>query len=134
MTESKTTTWAAINLGGKDHLVTSGGQLKVNRLAAKAGESFEVKDIIAGTPVTLKVVEHILGKKINGLKFKNKVRYTRRYGHRQQLSTVEVVAIGATKPAAKTTAATLPQDQISPKPRRVAKKPAIKKTTTKPKQ
>lgn len=88
------TKWAVIELGGKQHLVVEGGTIEVNRLETKAGESLTLKSLLDETPVTLKVTSEFRGEKIHGLKFKNKVRYIRHYGHRQNLSALEVVSIG----------------------------------------
>lgn len=85
---------AVIELGGKQHLVAAGVRITTNRLKAKEGEAIELKSLEDQTPVSLKVITHSLGKKINGLKFKNKVRYLKRYGHRQAQTLLEVTAIG----------------------------------------
>lgn len=114
MSETNTHNRAVIALGGKQHLVSTGTHFQTNRLTNKEGESVELKDILTGQPVKVKVVSHLLGKKINGLKFKNKVRFIRHYGHRQQLSALEVVSIGQAAPKAVT-----------------AEKPAAKKVTKK---
>lgn len=121
MSEISSKNWAVINLGGKQHLVSTGVRFQVNQVDQKEGESFEVKDVLNGQPVKLTVVTHLLGKKINGLKFKNKVRYIRHYGHRQQLSSIEVVSVGE---KAKAAPAVAPEAAIKKAP---AKKPASKK-------
>ncbi len=93
-------TVAIINLGGKQHLVSEGAHVVVNRLAAKEGEVLDLPDLLSDRVVETKVLSHQLGKKINGLKFKAKTRSFKRYGHRQFETTVEVVSIGqAVKPA-----------------------------------
>ncbi len=45
---------------------------------------------IEGATITASFLEEGKGKKIHGLKFKSKSRYTRRYGHRQALAKVEI--------------------------------------------
>ncbi len=114
---------AIIELGGKQHIVSNGAKVVVNRLKNEEGETITAKDMLGGADIQLKVVSHMLGKKINGLKFKSKVRYTRHYGHRQQLTTLEVLAGTAPKVA---------EAKISePKTEKVAKKPAAKKVAAK---
>jgi large subunit ribosomal protein L21 len=51
------------------------------------------------------VTGHERGKKIHGLKFKPKKGYRRRYGHRQDLTRLEIadIGVGATKRSAKKT-------------------------------
>lgn len=97
MTESK---WAVIEVGGKQHLVAVGSRIVANRVAEGEGETVTVKGMLDQRPVELRVTAHLLGPKINGLKFKNKIRYLKRYGHRQQLSTFEVISIGSKKETA----------------------------------
>lgn len=85
---------AIIAVGGKQHLVAVGTKFAVNRLKNAEGETITEQDLLSPKKVNVKVLEHILGKKIHGLKFHRKVRYTRHYGHRQHLTMLEVVSIG----------------------------------------
>ena len=119
---------AIIELGGKQHLVSQGAALQVNRLTNQEGDIIIVKDVLTGTTVQLKVVKHFLGKKISGLKFKNKVRYIRHYGHRQHLTGLEVTSFGEvakTKETIKAVAAPKATEK------KAAKKPTAAKKTTK---
>lgn len=101
---------AIISAGGKQHLVEVGSVVTVNRLSQKEGETIELIDLLQNEPVAVKVIAEKLGTKINGLKFKNKVRYMRRYGHRQRQSVLEVLSIGASQKAKKSeTAAETPK-------------------------
>jgi large subunit ribosomal protein L21 len=100
-----TENWEVIELGGKQHLVAAGSRVVVNALATEVGETLRLESIFNRIPVTLRVSEHRRAPKINGLKFKNKVRYLKRYGHRQNQTVLEVVSIGNTdapKPDSKT--------------------------------
>ncbi len=108
MSETASKSLMVIEVGGKQHLAGAGSQFVVSGITAKAGEAVKAKELLSGKEITLKVLKNFLGEKVNGLKFKNKVRYTRRYGHRQQLALVEVAAAKAepkkapaVKPAAK---------------------------------
>lgn len=114
---------AVIALGGTQFVVRQGSKIKVNRLENKPNEQLKITSLISDEPVELKVIEHGKGKKIRGLKFKNKVRYIRHYGHRQLLTTLEVISIGAKK-AEKP--ATTPKAKAEPKT-------SVKKTTKKEK-
>ncbi|MEK7534943.1 MAG: 50S ribosomal protein L21 [Patescibacteria group bacterium] len=113
-------TVAIVSLGGKQHLVTQGATVVVNKLDSKEGEILDLPDMLSNRTVQAKVVSHQLGKKVNGLKFKAKTRYFKRYGHRQSETTVEVVSIGASsqkaaietaKPAVKKT---VPAKKVTP--------------------
>jgi large subunit ribosomal protein L21 len=109
-------TVAIISLGGKQHLVSQGATVVVNKLDSKEGETFKLPDMLSNRSVQVKVVSHQLGKKVNGLKFKAKTRYFKRYGHRQSETTVEVVSIGAvTQKAAETVKPTVKKAAIAKK-------------------
>ena len=84
---------AIIDLGGRQHLVKEGAAFMVNRLTHKIGEKLQAKDLLSGLIVELEVKAALRGPKIDGLKFKNKTRYLRRYGHRQALTKLVVCSI-----------------------------------------
>lgn len=86
---------AVVSAGGKQHVVRAGKKIVVNQVAEKEGTTLSLSDQLSDQQVQLKVLRHFLGEKISGLKFKNKVRYLKRYGHRQKLSELEVVSLGA---------------------------------------
>jgi len=114
MTDQK---WMIIEAGGKQHFVTAGSRITTNRNQLEVGETLAVTNLLDGSPVSLTVVSHGFGPKINGLKFKNKVRYLKRYGHKQPLTTLEVV-LGAKKAEA------------SPKAEKASKPVKVSKNTT----
>lgn len=102
--------FAVITLGGKQHLVTPGAKLTVNRLQNEEGKAFTASEVFmvkngekfeVGTPnvasatVSLKVLGHQKAKKVTVAKFRAKSRYRRKVGHRQPETTVEVVSIKA---------------------------------------
>jgi large subunit ribosomal protein L21 len=103
---TKQKTKAVIELSGHQYVVAVGEKVALNKLDKAEGETFVTTDLLDGIGVELKVIRHFLGKKIRGLKFKNKIRFIRRYGHRQDLTELEVVSLGAKKPAAETKTAT----------------------------
>jgi large subunit ribosomal protein L21 len=49
--------------------------------------------VIAGASVTARIVEHGRGRKLTFMKFKSKVRYRRKIGHRQHLTRLVVESI-----------------------------------------
>lgn len=104
------TTYAIIQLAGKQYKVSEGDTLQVNRLEVPADKDIVIEDVLLtasdkgssiGTPlvekakVTLKVVDHYQGEKIRVAKYKSKSRYRRVNGHRQPLTTVTVTNISA---------------------------------------
>lgn len=100
--------YAIIQLAGKQYRVTQGDTLTVNRLEDEVNASIKAdvllkadgakvevgEPLVSGTQVTLKVLEHSQGDKLRVAKYKSKSRYRRVRGHRQQLTTLEVVKIG----------------------------------------
>lgn len=135
------TKWAVIKTGASQQLVTAGMRVKMDRITKEAGEVFTLPNLLDEKPVTLKVIEHALGPKINGLKFKNKIRYIRRYGHRQQLTLVEVIALGEATKVAPAKIEKTESAKVAKKTPTAKKSPAVKKapvakkaTPTKPKK
>lgn len=100
--------YAIIEIGKKQYKVEVGDKIFVDRLDVKENESFSFNNVVAvvdedklnfGTPFIngATVVGNILkngkGKKIRVFKYKPKKNYSRRYGHRQQYTKVEITNI-----------------------------------------
>jgi len=150
--------YAIIQTGGKQQHVSVGDVVRVEKLAAKTGDvlEFDVLSVVdgkntkVGTPIVsgVKVSAKVLGegksKKIVVFKYKPKIGYRKKQGHRQPYTELEIVSIGdvttkpkaAAKPAAKkTTTAAKPAAKATTAAKPAAKattaaKPAAKKTTT----
>lgn len=103
---------AIIRTGGKQYPVTEGTTVTVEKLGKKEGAVVTFSDIllyadgkqvvvgqpkVAGAKVTGKVLFEGKGKKVTVIKFKAKVRYRRKMGHRQQLTKVKIDKISMTK-------------------------------------
>ncbi|PIR07230.1 MAG: 50S ribosomal protein L21 [Candidatus Komeilibacteria bacterium CG11_big_fil_rev_8_21_14_0_20_36_20] len=99
--------FAVIKTGGKQYQVAKGDVLKIEKLPqAKDGGKVIFDQILLladdkdkvtlGKPYLDKVkveatlVRNFKDKKIDVLKYKNKTRYRRKYGHRQQLAEVKI--------------------------------------------
>jgi len=100
--------FAVIKTGGKQYVVKEGDVLKIESLAAEKGGtvSFEVmlvaepdgSKVEIGAPTLdrkaeAEVLEHGRGKKISVVKYKPKVRYKKRVGHRQNFTKVKIKKI-----------------------------------------
>lgn len=121
--------YAIVKTGGKQYRLAEGDQVRVEKLEAEAGSEFIFDQVmvvskddgetIFGTPtipdarVVARVLEHGKADKILVFKYKSKVNYRRRYGHRQPYTEVKVekIELGVAPTAA-------------PKPRKTAKKEA----------
>ena len=101
-------TYAVIRSGGKQYTVREGDSLTVEKLMGEPGESLEIADVlmvsdgdnitvgaplVSGAKVMAEIVEHGKGKKIVVFKYKPKVRYRKRTGHRQQYTKLAIKQI-----------------------------------------
>lgn len=98
---------AVIKTGGKQYIVQPGDKIKVEKLDKKEGETFVFSDVLLvennkkvelGTPVLkaevqAKVLKHAKGDKVIVFKYKSKKRYSRKIGHRQPYTEVEITGI-----------------------------------------
>ncbi len=102
--------YAVVSSGGKQYRVEPGGTLTIERVAAEAGSTLtfdrvlligDGDEVTVGTPVvtgasvSATVLGEELGPKLVIFKFKQKVKYRRRTGHRQHLMKVRIDAINA---------------------------------------
>ncbi len=110
--------YGVIQLKGHQYIVKKGDKIKVDKVDLEEWKTFvhwevlalfdeEGKDVKVGAPfvkngeVKLKVVSHFKGDKIDVIKFKNKTRYSRKYGFRPHMSELEVMSVGIKKTTAK---------------------------------
>ena len=84
---------AVIQTGGKQYVARPGEQLVIERLSAEPATTVDFPDLLHGKTVTARVVAHLRGDKIHVRKYKAKVRYLRRIGHRQDLTRIAIEQI-----------------------------------------
>jgi len=99
---------AVIKTGGKQYLVKKGDKIKVEKLPAKEGSAVKFDTLIITdekgakieigkpflkTKVEGKILEQGRDKKILVTKYKSKIRYKKRVGHRQPYSLVQIEKI-----------------------------------------
>ncbi len=103
--------YAVIRTGGKQYKVEAGERLEVERLGVDDGTDVELTPVLlvdgdkvlatpaqlAGATVQARVVGATRGPKIDGFIYKPKSNNRRRYGHRQDLSVIEITGIGPAK-------------------------------------
>jgi large subunit ribosomal protein L21 len=97
--------YAVIRSGGKQYTVRPGDRLDVERLDGEVGSQVELTEVlmvadgdtvslgapsVAGARVTAEIVEHGKGKKVVVFKYKPKIRYRKRTGHRQQFTRLAI--------------------------------------------
>ncbi|MGD0081806.1 MAG: 50S ribosomal protein L21 [Acidimicrobiales bacterium] len=100
--------YAVINAGGKQERVEVGELVDVELLDVAPGDELSLTpllvvdgdevttspDALASKSVTATVVGEVKGPKIVGFTYKSKSRQSRRYGHRQRYTTLEITGIG----------------------------------------
>ncbi len=93
-----------IQTGGKQHLVSKGDKIQIEKLVGEAGSSIKFEQVlfnngevgkpfVSGAVVEGKVLKQAKGEKIRVFKYKSKSKYRRTIGHRQQFTEVEITKI-----------------------------------------
>lgn len=101
--------YAIVETGGKQYRVKPGDTVAVERLTGEPGETLALERVllvgdngeatrvgtpgVAGAVVQAEVLEHIRGEKIIVFRYKSKVRYRRKTGHRQSLTRLRITDI-----------------------------------------
>ncbi len=100
--------YAVVETGGKQYRVQKGQVFTVERLDRDEGEEVSLDRVLAhsdgssltvGTPsvegasVKAEIVEHLRGDKVVSFKKKRRKGYTRKVGHRQDLTRIRIVDV-----------------------------------------
>ena len=98
--------FAIIQSGGKQYRVSKGDVLSLEAIDLDPGEALELpvlmiggEQVVIGTPIVdgasvdAEVLEHGYGDKIHVVKYKAKINYRRKYGHRQRYTKVRISEI-----------------------------------------
>jgi large subunit ribosomal protein L21 len=100
--------YAVLKSGGRQVRVTVGQTVDLDRLPASEGETVELENVllvggdgettvgrptVPGAKVTARVLGDVRGDKIIVFKYKAKVRYRRKLGHRQDYTRVRITGI-----------------------------------------
>ena len=119
--------YAIVKVGGKQYRVEKGDSLLVDRMpedeGAKvtlqpllfkgdSGDAVFAADDLAKIKVEAKVTGHERGKKIHGLKFKAKKGYKVRYGHRSELTRLEIARHQDVQPQARREEEPRPKEEL----------------------
>jgi large subunit ribosomal protein L21 len=100
--------YAVIRAGGKQHLVSAGDVIEIERLDAAEGDVRRFEPVLVvddagrvsslpaeleGAAVTGRVVGAAKGPKVRVMRYRSKTGYRRHTGHRQQYTTLEISGI-----------------------------------------
>ena len=100
--------YAVIKSGGKQHKVSEGEEILLEKISVEEGKNVEFSEVLAvnkdgklevgqplleGAIVTGKVVNHLKAKKITVIKMKRRKDYRKKQGHRQNLTKVKIESI-----------------------------------------
>ncbi len=100
--------YAVIKSGGKQHKVSEGEEILLEKISLEEGEVIEFSEVLAinkdgalnvgrplleGATVKGKVINHFKTKKINIIKMKRRKDYRKKQGHRQNLTKVKIESI-----------------------------------------
>ena len=100
--------YAIVATGGRQYRVEPGQRLDIEKMPVEAGTEIELGEVllvgdgetitvgqptVTGARVTADVLGEVKGKKIIVFKYKNKVRYRRKTGHRQRYLRLQIKEI-----------------------------------------
>ncbi len=140
--------FAIVRTGGKQYRVAAGDKIAVEKLPGVAGDKLSLDDILLageggaitdtnGLSVSAEIIAQERGEKIIVFKKKRRHNYRRKQGHRQSLTLLRILAVGAAKAAApeKAAAKAAAPEKAAAKaaaPEKAAAKPAAVKAEAAP--
>lgn len=100
--------FAVIQINNSQYKVSEGDVIEVDKLSGKAGDKLKFNEILLisdsdkvsiGKPnikdgeVSVEILEHFKGDKVDSLTYKAKARTRRRFGSRKQLTKIKILKI-----------------------------------------
>jgi large subunit ribosomal protein L21 len=98
--------FAVVRTGGKQYRVAAGDKIAVEKLAGEAGETIVLGDVLLagdggevkdakGVVVSAEIIAQAKSEKVIVFKKRRRHNYRRKNGHRQQLTLLRILAVGA---------------------------------------
>ena len=98
--------FAVVRTGGKQYRVAAGDKIAVEKLAGEAGETITLGDVLLagdggevkdakGVVVSAEIIAQAKSEKVIVFKKRRRHNYRRKNGHRQLLTLLRIVAVGA---------------------------------------
>jgi large subunit ribosomal protein L21 len=139
--------YAIIRAGGKQAKVQSGDVIEIERVKGDSdklsfspllvvddeGNAVSDRDLLSKATVTAKILGESQGPKIDIFKYKNKTGYSRRQGHRQKYTQIEITEIKLPGAKAKAAAKATEKSDDKPSEEKAASAKTAEAKTTEPK-
>ena len=104
--------FAGVRTGGKQYRVAAGDKIAVEKLAGEAGETITLADVLLagdggevkdakGVVVSAEIIAQAKGEKVIVFKKRRRHNYRRKNGHRQQMTLLRILSVGAGEAPAK---------------------------------
>jgi len=124
--------FAVVRTGGKQYRVAAGDKIAVEKLAGEAGDTITLSDILlagegedladaAQVTVSAEIIAQAKSEKVIVFKKRRRHNYRRKNGHRQQMTLLRIMSVGAAeakapakKAAAKKTTSEAPAEAAAP--------------------
>jgi large subunit ribosomal protein L21 len=98
--------FAVVRTGGKQYRVTAGDKIAVEKLAGEAGDTITLGDVllagadgaiadVGAVTVSAEIIAQAKSEKVIVFKKRRRHNYRRKNGHRQQLTLLRILAVGA---------------------------------------
>ena len=134
--------FAIVRTGGKQYRVAAGDKITVEKLVGAIGDKLVLSDVLlagdggelastVGLTVSAEIVAQGRGEKIIVFKKKRRHNYRRKQGHRQSLTLLKIVSIGAAEKKAKPAKVEAAATESAAAPDAAPKKAAPKKAAPK---
>ena len=100
--------FAIVRTGGKQYRVAAGDKIAVEKIEGEAGDTVSLGDILLagdggevkdanGLAVSAEIIAQTRGEKVIVFKKRRRHNYRRRNGHRQSLTLLRILSVGAAK-------------------------------------
>ncbi len=98
--------FAVVRTGGKQYRVAAGDKIAVEKLAGEAGDTITLGDIllagegdsladVASVTVSAEIIAQAKSEKVIVFKKRRRHNYRRKAGHRQQMTLLRIMSVGA---------------------------------------
>jgi large subunit ribosomal protein L21 len=131
--------FAVVRTGGKQYRVAAGDKIAVEKMAGEAGDTIALGEVLLASEngeisdaskvtVSAEIIAQARGEKVVVFKKKRRHNYRRKQGHRQQMTLLRILSVGA----AQKKAAKAAEPKTEAKPEKAA--PKAKKAAPKAKK